>query len=175
MYVVDPYGLLLRADRWYLIADSESCPRMYALTRLEHWEVLAETRRLRVGATLAGTAAELGRSLESRHEITVTALLDADRVDIARRILGSRLRSVVPCPVARDNTTVSDSTVSDTTVSDTTASGSEGGRATVTIAFEHLNGVRQLLQFSDRIEVTSPPEARQLICRLAEQLARKHR
>jgi predicted DNA-binding transcriptional regulator YafY len=165
VYVVDPYGLLLRADRWYLIADSESRPRMYALTRLEHWELLAETRRLRAGATLAGTAAELGRSLESRHEITVTALLDADRVDIARRILGSRLRSVVPGPVARDNTTVSD----------TTASSNEGGRATVTIAFEHLNGVRQLLQFSDRIEVTSPPEARQLICRLAEQLAHKHR
>lgn len=160
VYVVDPYGLLLRADRWYLIADSESRPRMYALTRLEHWELLAETRRLRAGATLAGTAAELGRSLESRHEITVTALLDADRVDIARRILGSRLRSVVPGPVARDNTTVSSN---------------EGGRATVTIAFEHLNGVRQLLQFSDRIEVTSPPEARQLIRRLAEQLAHKHR
>ena len=35
VYVVDPYGLLLRADRWYLIADSESRPRMYALTRLE--------------------------------------------------------------------------------------------------------------------------------------------
>src|SRR6185437_7787723 len=35
VYVVDPYGLLLREDRWYLIADSESRPRMYALTRLE--------------------------------------------------------------------------------------------------------------------------------------------
>jgi predicted DNA-binding transcriptional regulator YafY len=170
VYVVDPYGLLLRADRWYLIADSESRPRMYALTRLEHWELLAETRRLRAGATLAGTAAELGRSLESRHEITVTALLDADRVDIARRIPGSRLRSAAPCPAAPGSTTVPD-----TTVPDTTATGSEGGRATVTIAFEHLNGVRQLLQFSDRIKVTSPPEARQLICRLAEQLAHKHR
>ncbi|MGD0704057.1 MAG: WYL domain-containing protein, partial [Trebonia sp.] len=64
VYVVDPYGLLLRADRWYLIADSESRPRMYALTRLEHWELLAETRRLRAGATLAGTAAELRPSRE---------------------------------------------------------------------------------------------------------------
>lgn len=150
-HVVDPYGLLLRADRWYLIADSESQPGMYALARLEAWEVLDEPRRLRAGATLAGTAAELGRSLEARHEITVTALLDADRVDLARRVLGSRLRSVTPADAAA------------------------GGRVTIAVAYDQLDSVRQLLQFSDHIEVTGPPAARRLVRALAEQLARTHR
>jgi predicted DNA-binding transcriptional regulator YafY len=148
-HVVDPYGLLLRADRWYLIADNDDEPRMYALARLEHWQVLDEPRHLRAGATLVGTAAELGRTLETRHQITVTALLDADRVDLARRILGSRLRSVAP--------------------------GAADGRATITIVYDQLAAVRQLLQFSDHIEVTDPPAARELIRTLAEQLARRHR
>ena len=148
--VVDPYGLLLRADRWYLIADADAEPRMFAVTRLEHWEVLGEPRRLRDGATLAGTAASLGQALEGRPGITVTALLDASRVDIARRILGSRLRSVAPCDA-------------------------DAGRVTIAVAFEHLDAVRQLLQFSDHIEVVGPPTARDLVRMLAQRIADTHR
>ncbi|MBP2337572.1 putative DNA-binding transcriptional regulator YafY [Saccharothrix coeruleofusca] len=145
--VVDPYGLLLRADRWYLIADRDAQPRMYALSRLRDWEVLAEPRRLREGEDLAGVAAELGRELESRHEVTVTARLDADRVDLAHRVLGSRLRTVGE---AAD------------------------GRVTITVSYDQLDGVRQLLQFADHIEVVDPEPARRLVHDLARQLARAH-
>ncbi len=145
---VDPYGLLLRADRWYLIADVERRPRMFALSRLDTWEVLDEPRRLRSGAALSDVAAELSLALESRHRVIVTALIDADRVDIARRILGSRLRS---------------------------ASVPDGdARATITVGYQELDGVRQLLQFSDHIEILRPLAARELIRELARQIAVTH-
>ena len=145
---VDPYGLLLRADRWYLIADADARPRMFALSRLEDWEVLDEPRRLRGGAALSDVAGELSRTLESRHRVTVTALLDADRVDLARRILGSRLLAVSHCE--RD------------------------ARVTITVGYDELDAVRQLLQFGDHIEVLRPQAARGIIHDLARQIALTH-
>ncbi|WP_443744598.1 helix-turn-helix transcriptional regulator [Streptomyces sudanensis] len=35
--VVDPYGLLAKAGRWYLVADRRAVPRLYALERLVDW------------------------------------------------------------------------------------------------------------------------------------------
>ena len=94
-------------------------------------------------------AGELSRALESRHRVTVTALLAADRVDLARRILGSRLLAV---------------------------SHSDGdSRVTITVGYDELGGVRQLLQFSDHIEVLRPHAARRIIHDLARQIALTHR
>lgn len=146
--VVDPYGLLLRADRWYLIADHDAAPRMFALTRLDHWAVLDEPRRLRTGVTLDDVAHNLGQVLEGRHKVTVTALLDSDRIDLARRVLGGRLRSI-------DQT-------------------GQPRRATITVAYDQIQGVRQLLQFADHIEVIAPAAARELIQRLARGVALAH-
>jgi predicted DNA-binding transcriptional regulator YafY len=146
---VDPYGLLLRADRWYLVADLDARPRMFALSRLEGWEVLDEPRRLRTGAALVDVARELSHALESRHQVMITALLDADHVDIARRILGSRLRSVNRAD--------------------------HDARATITVAYDELAAARQLLQFSDHIEILCPEAARRLIHDLAEQIVLAHR
>lgn len=146
---VDPYGLLLRADRWYLIADADGRPRMFALSRLEDWKALDEPRRLRAGAALTDVARELSQALESRHGVTITALLDADRVDIARRILGSRLLSV--SHVGQD------------------------ARATITVGYDELDGVRQLLQFTDHIEILRPEAARRIVRHLAGQIVLAHR
>lgn len=146
--VVDPYGLLLRADRWYLIADLDAAPRMFAMTRLEHWALLDEPRRLRTGATLDDVAQHLGQKLEGRREVTITALLDSDRVDLARRVLGGRLRSI-------DQT-------------------GHPQRVTITIGYDQVENVRQLLQFADHIEVIAPTSARELIQRLAREVALVH-
>lgn len=146
--VVDPYGVASRGGRWYLVADADGQPRMFALTRLSAWTVLDENRRIRPGATLAEVARDLAAALEDRHEVIVTALLAGDREDIARRILGSRLRSVEPADDAE--------------------------RVRITVGYDQLDGVRQLLQFGDHIEVVDPPEARRLVAHLAEVIARRH-
>ncbi|WP_214106846.1 helix-turn-helix transcriptional regulator [Acrocarpospora catenulata] len=145
---VDPYGVSSRGGRWYLIADVDGRPRMFALARLRSWSVLDSERRIRPDVALADVVRELVAALEDRHEVIVTALLDADREDIARRILGSRLRTVD----ATDDPT----------------------RIRLTVGYEQLDGVRQLLQFSDHIEITHPSEARALIATLAGRIAARH-
>ncbi|MFB7088161.1 helix-turn-helix transcriptional regulator [Streptomyces sp. NPDC056296] len=148
-FVVDPYGLVERAGRWYLVGDRDGRPRMFALIRLRDWTVLNTARRLRPGADLAGTARELGEALESGQQVIVTARVDAGSIDLVRRILGARIR-----------------TVSDRQDDD--------GRVEITVAYGHLDGVRQLLQFSDHIEVVEPEAARRLVHRLATRIAHTH-
>ncbi|PAM99028.1 transcriptional regulator [Streptomyces sp. Alain-F2R5] len=149
-FVVDPYGLVERAGRWYLVGDRDGRPRMFALTRLRDWTVLDADRRLRPGADLVGTARELGEALESRQDVIVTARVDAGSIDLARRILGARLRTVGDRPDG-------------------------DGRVEITVAYGALDGARQLLQFSDHVEVVAPEPARRLIHRLAARIAHTHR
>ncbi len=146
--VVDPYGLLQRGGRWYVVADRDGVPRLFALSRLRDWSVLDTGRRLRPGADLAGTARELGEALEKRQQVVVTARLQAGSLDLARRILGARLRTV--------------------------GEPGEDGRVEITVAYGGIDGVRQLLQFSEPFEVTGPEAARQLVRRLAAGVARTH-
>ncbi|SEE35017.1 Predicted DNA-binding transcriptional regulator YafY, contains an HTH and WYL domains [Arthrobacter alpinus] len=129
---VDPYGLLAKAGRWYLVADIDGSPRLYSQERVQSWEVLAEDRCLRQGESLASVSRHLSATVEHRGGITVTALLSLDRVDLARRILGSRLTSSKPL---------------------------DAGRVEITIAYDQVEAVRQLLQFGANLHVTSPPEA----------------
>ncbi|MGO1908743.1 MAG: helix-turn-helix transcriptional regulator [Brevibacterium linens] len=147
-YVVDPYGLYSRGSRWYLIADVEDAPRMFAMSRLYGWHVLEEERRLRAGATLTGVAKKLVQNLEQRHDVVVTALLDAHAEDLARRILGSRLLSLTPSD--------------------------EPNAVVITVGYEELGGVRQLMQFTDHIEIIEPPEARELARQLAQTMLKTH-
>ncbi|AQS69441.1 YafY family protein [Streptomyces pactum] len=146
--VVDPYGLAQRGGRWYLVADRDRKPRMFALSRLRYWTLLDAERRLRPGADLAGTVRELSEALENRRHVLVTARLDAYCLDMARRVLGARFR--------------------------TASDPGEDGRVEITVAYDQLDGVRQLLQFSDHIEVVAPEPARELVHRLATRIARTH-
>lgn len=145
---VEPHGVFSRGGRWYLIAESGDQPRMFALARLRAWTVLDERRQVRTDLPLATIAARLVEGLETRHTVRVTATLDAKTVDIARRILGNRLLSVEPTGAP--------------------------DRVSIAVGYDQLDGVRQLLQFSDHIEVTDPPEARKLIADLASTITRRH-
>ncbi|MFE7423999.1 helix-turn-helix transcriptional regulator [Streptomyces sp. NPDC057545] len=153
--VVDPYGVLLRAGRWYLVADTDGEPRMYALSRLAGWEVLDEPRILRPNTTLTELAGTLGAGLEDARDVVVTVRLDADRLDIAKRILGKRLLS--------------------TETADANADTDADGTVLVRVGYDRLDGVRQLLQFSDHFEVVDPPAARELVARLAGAITLRHR
>ncbi len=145
---VDPYGVFSRGGRWYLIADADEKPRMFALARLRSWTVLDESRRLSSDLPLGELATGLVAGLEERYDVRVTALLDAGSEDMARRILGNRLLAV--------------------------AATEHPDTVRLTIGYDQLDAVRQLLQFADHIEVTDPPEARRLITELAQVIARRH-
>lgn len=90
----------------------------------------------------------LRRRTENRAGVTIVASLREGRVDLAGRILGSRLQDV---------------------------GSPNDGWCPVTIEYPDIESVRQLLQLGNHIEVTAPPSARQRVHELATDLAQRHR
>lgn len=145
--VVDPYGLVVKAGRWYLVADAEGTARLFALTRLSGAEALEAPAVLRPGRTLRTVWDELRVRTEEPGRIRVSALLRDAAVDRARRILGGRLTEV---------------------------SAAQDGWCSICVQCTEVESVRQLLQFGDHIEVLAPPAARARFGALARDLARRH-
>lgn len=145
--VVDPYGLAAKSGRWYLVADDEQRPRLFSLERLDSYETLSEPARLRSGHDLRSVWTGLVRRTETPGRVAVRARLREDRLDLAGRILGSRLEDVEP---------------------------PEDGWCAVRIVYPDIESVRQLLQFGDHIEVLTPADARRRIAELASDLVRRH-
>lgn len=141
---VDPYGLLAKSGRWYLVADVDRLPRLYSLERLEGWEVLPEVRRLRPNATLASVSRDLSEAVEDRGAITITATLKKDRLDVAQRLLGTRLASSQPI---------------------------DAEQVEITVIYDQVESVRQLLQFGAHLHITGPPEAQTVMREVARATA----
>lgn len=145
--ILDPYGLAAKSGRWYLVADEEQRPRLFSLERLDSYEVLPEPARLRTGHDLRSVWAGLVRRTETPGRVAVRARLREDRLDLAGRILGSRLEDVEP---------------------------PHDGWCPVTVVYADVESVRQLLQFGNHIEVLAPADARRRIVELASDLVRRH-
>lgn len=145
--VVDPYGLVAKAGRWYLIADVRGAGRLFALERLTHYERLDAPATLRPGQNLRTVWAALKERTESPGGVSVTVRLRESRVDLARRILGTRIHTVSPA---------------------------DEGWCTVVVRYPDVESVRQLLQFGDHIEVRTPEAARERIRQLASDMAERH-
>ncbi|WP_436738085.1 helix-turn-helix transcriptional regulator [Streptomyces sp. BBFR102] len=150
--LVDPYGLLAKAGRWYLVADRSGSPRLYSLERLAAWHPTGSPRRLRPGVSLADVVAELTAGWEASAVLHVHGLLASRHAERALRVLGSRLTVRRP------------------------EGGAEAGpgRVTVTLACRNLEDVRQLLPFADDLTITDPPEARARLRELAAAIVARY-
>jgi len=144
---VDPYGLLAKAGRWYLVADENGSPRLFSLERITKWTSLRSPRRLRTGTTLRSIADQLTSTWETAGKIAVEAELRRKQRERAQRLLGTQL----------------------TVHGDATA---EWIRITVTC--RELEDVRALLPFADDLTVLGPPEARTRIRDLATAIYRQY-
>lgn len=145
--IVDPYGLVAKSGRWYLIADDLGTGRLFALERLSDYKLLDAPAALRSGQTLRTVWAALKDHTESPGRVSVTVRLRESRLDLARRILGTRIHEV---------------------------SYAERGWRTVVVRYPHVESVRQLLQFGDHIEILTPEAARERIRQLATDMAERH-
>lgn len=145
--VVDPYGLASKAGRWYLVADDDGRTHLFALGRLSGVDVLPDVVRHRAGVTLRSAWDDLKGRVETPGDLTVTARVRADRVDLARRILGARLAEVGP---------------------------ESDGWCPIRLRVHEVEGVVQLFQFAHDVEVLEPPAARRHVAELAAALAARH-
>lgn len=89
--VVDPYGLAVKVGRWYLVADTDGIARLFTVERLSACEVLLEPVRWRAGPSLRAVWTQLREHVDQVGSIEVQARLRRSRVDLARRVLGSRM------------------------------------------------------------------------------------
>ncbi|MFF5474150.1 helix-turn-helix transcriptional regulator [Streptomyces achromogenes] len=135
-YTVDPYGLVAKAGIWYLVADRRGRPRLFRADRVRRARLLDEPVRRRPGVELAGLWEELRRRVEEREAgVEVTVRVRRELADMFRRMAAAQL----------------------------TAEPEDDGESpwvTARLAYPALRAVRQLLAFSDRVEILDPPEAR---------------
>ncbi|MFI0907056.1 WYL domain-containing protein [Streptomyces sioyaensis] len=145
--VVDPYGIVAKSGRWYLVADDQGDSRLLALERLSAFEQLDAPAVLQPGETLRTRWAVLKKRTEEQDRVSVTIRLPEKGLDLARRVLGTRIHHV---------------------------SDAEKGSCVVVVRYPDIESVRQLLQFGDHIEVLAPETARARISQLARDLADRH-
>ncbi|MFF4714142.1 helix-turn-helix transcriptional regulator [Streptomyces eurythermus] len=135
-YTVDPYGLVAKAGVWYLVADRRGRPRLFRADRVRRARLLDEPVRRRPGVELADVWAELRRRVEEQEAgAEVTVRVRRESADMFRRMAAAQL----------------------------TAEPEDDGESpwvTARLAYPTLRAVRQLLAFSDRVEILDPPEAR---------------
>ncbi|GES29902.1 transcriptional regulator [Streptomyces angustmyceticus] len=145
--VVDPYGIVAKSGRWYLVADDQGDSRLLALERLSAFEQLDAPAVLQADESLRTRWAALKKRTEGQDRVSVTIRLPENGLDLARRILGTRIHHV---------------------------SAPEIGSRVVIVRYPEIESVRQLLQFGDHIEVLAPEAARTRISQLARDLADRH-
>ncbi|MFG2353576.1 helix-turn-helix transcriptional regulator [Streptomyces sp. NPDC048521] len=135
-YTVDPYGLVAKAGVWYLVADRRGAPRLFRADRVLSARLLDEPVRRRAGVELADAWEVLRRQVEEREDgVEVTVRVRRELLDLFRRMVAAQLTALPD-------------------------DDGESAWVTARLSYPVLRAVRQLLAFSDRVEVLDPPEAR---------------
>lgn len=143
----DPYGLVNKAGSWYLVADVDDQPHMFNTSRIEDREALTDAAVLRPGSDLRSVWRDLLIGFQLAPGIEVHALLRSTRLDLAQRILGTRMGSITR---------------------------TEDEWTTIIVRYPDVESVRQLLQFGDHIRILSPAEAVTRFHDVAAQIMRAH-
>ncbi|MEU3985067.1 YafY family protein [Streptomyces sp. NPDC026672] len=147
-YTVDPYGLVAKAGVWYLVADRRGKPRLFRADRVCSARLLADPVRRRPGVELADVWEVLRRQVEEGGGgIEVTVRVRRERLDMFRRMAAASL-----VDVDEDD--------------------GESAWVTARTAYPVLRATRQLLAFSDQVEVVGPPEVREEIMAAVRSVAR---
>lgn len=91
-YTLDPYGLVVKAGVWYLVADHRTRPRLFRADRVVAATLTDAPVRRRAGQELADVWEVLRRQVEDRPaDVRVTARVRADHLDLFLRIHVGRL------------------------------------------------------------------------------------
>lgn len=145
--IADPYGLVNKAGSWYLVADVDGEPRLFNTNRIVERNFLEEDAVLRANMNLRLVWAELVDSFQPTTGIEIDVLLRSTRLDLAQRILGTRIVNITD---TNDEWTP------------------------MVVLYPDIESVRQLLQFGDHIRISGPAEAITRFHDLAVNIANVH-
>ncbi|MFJ5815265.1 helix-turn-helix transcriptional regulator [Streptomyces sp. NPDC093108] len=144
-YTVDPYGLVVKAGVWYLVADRDGVPRLFRADRVRRAGLLDAPVERRPGVELADLWDELRRQVEERPgRVRLWVRVRRSRLDLFLRLNAGWLTGE-PRPEG--------------------GAGGEWLRAE--LAVDSVEHARSLLSFGPNVEVLSPPEARDVLARHA--------
>ncbi|GAB3113640.1 YafY family protein [Janibacter alkaliphilus] len=148
---LDPWGLVLAGNSWYLVAAHRGRPHTYRVDRFETLEVLDEPCRRPPSVDLLATWREIRDRWQGRPAVRVVLRVRSDQADLARRQLAMVLRG--PVESAPD--------------------GPEHQRLTAPVgSLRGLAGV--LAGFGSWVEVLEPPVAREMMRRVAQETLAAH-
>ncbi|MEV8332384.1 helix-turn-helix transcriptional regulator [Streptomyces niveus] len=91
-YTVDPYGLVVKAGVWYLVADHRGVPGLYRADRVRDAALTDAPVRRREGVELGDVWESLRRKVELRPaDFEVTARVRVSRLDMFLRLQAAQL------------------------------------------------------------------------------------
>ena len=141
---LDPWGLVLAGQSWYLIAAHRGRPHTYRIDRFERVRLLDAPAHRPAGLDLLATWHELRSTWQQQPSTVVTIRVRRDQADLARRQLAIALRG--PVELSDD--------------------GPEQVRLTALVS--SLRGLAGVLTgFGSWAQVIDPPEARAIIRQVA--------
>ncbi|MEU1927908.1 WYL domain-containing protein [Streptomyces sp. NPDC019826] len=151
-HTVDPYGLVVKAGVWYLIADLEGVPRLFRADRVKRAVLTQEPVVRRAGVEPADVWEELRRQVEERPgDVRLRVRVHRSRLDLFVR-LHTGVLTGRPEPEGD----------------------SAGEWLLAELAVPELAWARSLLSFGPNLEVLSPPEARRVLAEAAAAVTRMY-
>ncbi|MDX3054750.1 YafY family protein [Streptomyces sp. NE06-03E] len=145
VYTVDPYGLVVKAGVWYLIADLDGAPRLFRADRVGRAAVTEEPVVRRAGVEPADVWEELRRQVEERPgDVRLRVRVHRSRSDLFVRLH----TGVLTGPPVPDQEAAGEWLLAE-------------------LAVPELAWARSLLSFGPNLEVLSPPEARRVLAEAA--------
>ncbi|MFI1222051.1 MULTISPECIES: helix-turn-helix transcriptional regulator [unclassified Streptomyces] len=151
-YTVDPYGLVVKAGVWYLVADLDGDPRLFRADRVHTADATGDPVRRRAGAELAAVWQTLRAEVEERPSaVRLRVRVHRPRLELFRRLNAGALTGE-PRP-------------------DAPRPGEAPGEWLLAeLAVSEIGWARSLLAFGAAVEVLDPPEARTLLAEAAAQV-----
>jgi predicted DNA-binding transcriptional regulator YafY len=147
--IAHPLGLVEKASRWYLIADTDDGQRTFRVDRVHRVDVTGEPARRPADFDLeAAWAASRRRTEAARRRVSATVHVGRSRLSAMHEAFGDDLVLVAPLP---------------------------GDRVAVEIRRDsHETLADELAGWGVDIEVIGPPEVRRLLADLGAELVRRY-
>lgn len=149
-YTLDPYGLVLKAGIWYLVAAHRGTPRLFRVDRVEAVTALDEPSRRPAGLDLEAEWTRLRAWVERpRTAVQVRVRVRDDVRGLMLRVTAGQQTPTLPKPAGE-------------------VGPAQPGWSVVDLEFRAPRAaVAALLGFGDSVEVLSPPEVRDEMARTA--------